>query len=64
MENTKNCECYMFACGDEYNVVIEAENKMDAIEIFKKRFKMRFLEDWQVFKVTVGIDIGGNSDWY
>lgn len=60
----KDFESYMFSCEDGCNVVIEAENKIKAIEIFQDQFKMRFLEDWKVFRITTRIDIEGNYNRY
>lgn len=59
-EQCKNFESYMFACGNDCNIVIEAKNKINAIEIFQEQFKMRFTEDWQVFRITTRVDIEGN----
>lgn len=64
MENCKDYESYMFACGNDFNVVIEAENKIKAIEIFQEQFKMRFNEDWKVFRIITKVDIEGNFNRY
>jgi len=63
-EDCKDYESYMFACEDGCNIVIEAENKRKAIEIFEKEFEIRFLQDWKVFRIITRVDIESNINRY
>ena len=57
-------ESYMFACNNGANIIIEAEEKSKAIQIFEKEFSMLFNGDWKIFRITRRIDIDGKSIYY
>lgn len=52
----KNYQSYMFACN-KANIVIEANDKSEAIEIFKEEYSKIFNQDWKVFCITERLDI-------
>lgn len=61
--NCKDYECYMFAC-EKANIVIEAKDKSEAIEIFKEEYSKIFNQDWKVFRILERVDIKRNKDLF
>lgn len=55
-EYCKDYSCYMFACGN-MNILVEAEDKTKAIEVFKYKYKTLFNDDWKIFKVQTLINM-------
>lgn len=62
-EECKSYECYMFAC-DSCNILIEADSKWDAIEVFEEEFGAKFSGDWKIFRINTKIDIAGEFNRY
>jgi hypothetical protein len=59
----KNYQCYMFAC-EKANIIVEAIDKSNAIEIFKEEYSKIFNQDWKVFCIHSRIDIKRNQDLF
>lgn len=59
MDQEKKFESYMFSCSNGMNIVIEAESKLKAIELFEHGFRASFNGDWKVFRVDTRLDIKG-----
>jgi len=59
----KNYQCYMFSC-EKANIIIEAKDKSEAIEIFKEEYSKIFNQDWKVFCIAERVDIKRNKDLY
>jgi hypothetical protein len=53
----------MFAC-EKANIVIEAKDKSEAIEIFKEEYSKIFNQDWKVFRILERVDIKRNKDLF
>lgn len=56
-------ESYMFSCNN-FNVVIDSADKVEAIKKFKKEFENLFCKDWQVFKINTNININNEVRKY
>ena len=59
MNEEKLIEAYMFACANNANIVIEAEDKMNAIQVFQDQYSMLFLGDWNIYRITTRINSKG-----
>ena len=64
MTEERIIESYMFACSNGANIIVEAEEKSKAIQIFESDFTMLFHGDWKIFKITRRVNINGEYLYY
>lgn len=55
----KIIESYMFNCNNNANIIIEATDKIVAIQIFEREFTTLFQGDWKVYRITTRVTNSG-----